>query len=64
MSQTAQQAYARHHATLFQLSEQLTQAIEDMEAPSDLTNWAHVGSAGHFAAMLADALEFFTGVKQ
>jgi hypothetical protein len=49
---TAEDAYAEAHAEALGLLEAIQELIEDMPAPSDQTNWGHVGDVRHVADLL------------
>jgi hypothetical protein len=49
---TATIAYAATHAEILAKLELITQAVNDMDAPSSSTNWADVGDMQHLDACL------------
>jgi hypothetical protein len=48
----AEDAYAEAHAEALGLLEAIREQIEDMPAPSDQTNWGHVGDMNHVVDLL------------
>ena len=55
MSEAAH-AYAEAHAAALQMIEAIRAQIEDMDAPSDQTNWGHVGDIGLIVSKLEEVL--------
>jgi hypothetical protein len=49
-------AYAEAHAEALGLLEAIRKQIEDMPAPSDQTNWGHVGDMNRIVTLLRPIL--------
>ena len=50
-------AYAQKHAQALELIESIKESLQDMPAPDDTTNWAHVGDMGRVVDNLIQASE-------
>ena len=55
---TAIKPYMNAHAATLDLVSQLSELLEDCEAPSERTNWGHVGSLNEVHRQLTNAVEF------
>jgi hypothetical protein len=55
-TRTAEDAYASAHAEALGLLEAIREQIEDMPAPSDQTNWGHVGDMNRIVTLLLPIL--------
>ena len=55
--QTAEDAYAAHHAAILALLNDLTEAVENLPAPSDAIHWGQVGDVGRIEELLRQAWE-------
>jgi hypothetical protein len=55
-TRTAEDAYAAAHAETLGLLEAIREQIEDMPAPSDQTNWGHVGDMNRILTLLRPIL--------
>jgi hypothetical protein len=55
-TRTAEDAYAAAHAEAIALLEAIREQIEDMPAPSDQTNWGHVGDMNRIVTLLRPIL--------
>jgi hypothetical protein len=55
-TRTAEDAYASAHAEALDLLEAIREQIEDMPAPSDQTNWGHVGDMNRIVTLLRPIL--------
>jgi hypothetical protein len=55
-NRTAEDAYAAAHAEALGLMEAIREQIEDMPAPSDQTNWGHVGDMNRIVTLLRPIL--------
>ena len=56
IKRTAEDAYAEAHAKAFGLLEAMREQIEDMPAPSEQTNWGHVGDMNRIVTLLRPIL--------
>jgi hypothetical protein len=52
----AEEAYASAHAEALGLLEAIQEQIEDMPAPSERTNWGHVGDMNRIVELLRPIL--------
>ena len=55
-TRTAEEAYASAHAEALGLLEAIQEQIEDMPAPSERTNWGHVGDMNRIVELLRPIL--------
>ena len=55
-NRTAEDAYASAHAEALGLLEAIREQIEDMPAPSERTNWGHVGDLQRIVTLLRPTL--------
>ena len=53
---TAEDAYAEAHAEALGLMDAIREQIENMPAPSDQTNWGHVGDMNRIVTLLRPIL--------
>jgi len=53
----AETAYADRHMECTILVERISEALGDMDAPSERINWAHVGDLERIRSMLRDVAE-------
>jgi hypothetical protein len=53
---TAEDAYASAHAEALVLLDAIREQIEDMPAPSERTNWGHVGDMNRIVTLLRPLL--------
>ena len=51
-NRTAEDAYAEAHAEALGLLKAIREQIENLPAPSERTNWGHVGDVRHVADLL------------
>ena len=54
---TAETAYADRHMECTILVERITEALGDMDAPSETTNWGHVGDLRRVLDLLRQTAE-------
>ena len=54
---TAETAYADRHMECAILVERISEALGDMDAPSETTNWGHVGDLGRLRSLLREVAE-------
>ena len=55
-NRTAEDAYASAHAEALGLLEAIREQIENMPAPSERTNWGHVGDMQRIVTLLRPIL--------
>jgi hypothetical protein len=60
---TAEGRYARRIDEARGLIEDLATMLDDLPAPSDSTDWGHVGTAGELVRQLEDAIETLKGMR-
>ena len=53
---TAEDAYAEAHAEAIALMDAIREQIENMPAPSERTNWGHVGDMNRIVTLLRPIL--------
>jgi len=49
--------YVYQHSLALATVEDIAEALADLPAPSDQTNWAHVGDIARIARLLAEVLD-------
>jgi hypothetical protein len=54
MTTTAEDRYAELHCECCALAAQITEALGDIDAPSETTNWANVGDLGRLRSLLRE----------
>ena len=57
MTNTAEDRYAEMHCECCALAAQITEALGDMDAPSETTNWGHVGDLRRVLDLLRQTAE-------
>jgi hypothetical protein len=57
-NQKAQDAYTAAHQECLDLCERIMETLGDMDAPSDRTNWGHVGNIARTAQQLREVAQF------
>ena len=57
MTTTAEDRYAELHCECCALAAQITEALGDMDAPSETTNWANVGDLRRVLDLLRQTAE-------
>ena len=62
-NQTAEHRYARRIDEARGLVEDLSTLIDDLPAPSESTDWGHVGTAAELVARLESAIEVLRGIE-
>lgn len=51
--------YADRHQECVVLVHRIAEALGDMDAPSETTNWGNVGDVTHIRSLLREIAEFF-----